>query len=1124
MMRVFFSRKWSILIFLAIFSENIFSADLSPVSSITTQVNPTVSVAGIVTDDQGVPLPGVTVLIKGKSIGVVTDIDGKYEIITSVGSVIKFSYVGMTTQEHTVKDDRPLNITLEYDAQVLGETVITGYNRTTTRRVTGSVAVVDVDDLVKESPLKNIDQLIQGQVAGVAVTNVSGRPGQSAKITIRGTSTLMGNDGPLWIIDGVPLQKDIPKFSQSQLSSGALESIFSDGIASINPSDIENITILKDASATAIYGSRAAGGVIVVTTKRGKSGPFRANFSSNFSIQSRPQRDANLMTSKEKLAFEQELWDEFSAPTFNVPNAHYPVVGIVGAIRAGKGPYNGWSVAQQDAYIEELGKTTTDWFDVLFRNTFSQSYNFSGSGGGEKHSYYLSLNYSTNDGIIKKTNFDRYGAALKIDTKVNDKLSFEFDTDFSYMKSQNYVTYSGTSPITYAYFANPYESPYNEDGSYRSDQSYFSLAPYNGGNTVKLPPNGFNLLRELDESTNTDNGQTVSLRGAMVYRINPDLRFNGLASYSYVANSSASEVGKDTYTAWMDRPFDNTAISDRTYGNKSQASSNSNGFTLRGQLSYDKHINSENQISLLGGSEISWQKAESIQMKRYGYDPLTGNSSIPVPGSPNGNFSYDDLVSFGKIVDGLSGQSVVENAKASFYFSGDYTYKRKYTGSVSFRMDGANNFGKDEQFNPIGSVGFSWNVDQENFFAALKPVLSSLTFRTSTGYTGNIVSNVYPQIIMSYSPDFRKTYDDYYRMGMIQNPPNKHLRWEKTFDYKFGIDAGFLNNRFRLLAEYYHRQTTDAVSVVRIPSSTGYRNQSINTSELQNRGIEISLSGTLVKTKDFSWSTSINMAHNLNKLTKYTPTVNSLPSSVGNYVNYPVNSMFGGKPIGIDPETGIYMYKLRPDANATSDVEKRDAENYMFYLGTNNAPISGGFNMRFAYKELSLSVGGVYFLHSKVINNLSAPQGYVGLVEYQTSTGASRDIFTQENDLYRYHFNASRDARNRWTPDNPRTDGNPRIIDAFGTPYNLYLTNPTSSTITKGSMLEDVSFLKVSSLSLFYNLPESVYRIRQIQSISLSLSINNLFSLTNYTGIDPETPGAVYPMSRTYSFGASFSF
>ena len=1123
MMHSFFRRRWFLLLLLIFTTENI-AADTTPSVAITGQEHPTVRVAGVVTDDQGDPLPGVAVVIKGKTIGIATDIDGKYEIYTPVGSTLKFSFLGMVSQEHVVKNERTLNVVLEYESTQLDETVITGYNRTTTRRVTGSVAVVKVDDLVKESPLKNIDQLIQGQVAGVAVSNVSGRPGQSAKITIRGTATLVGDDGPLWIIDGVPLQKDIPKFSKGQLSSGALESIFSDGIASINPSDIENITILKDASATAIYGSRASGGVIVVTTKRGKAGPFRASFSSNLSLQTRPQRDANLMNSQEKLAFEQELWDEFSAPYFNTPNAQYPVVGIVGAIRSGQGEYKGWSTDQQNAYIEELGKTTTDWFDVLFRNTLSQSYNFSGSGGGENHSYYLSLNYMTNGGIIKKTNFDRYGASLKIDSRVNEKLSFEFDTDLSFMKSQNYVTYGGTSPITYAYFANPYERPYNEDGSYRADQSYFTLESYNGASTIRLPANGFNLLREIYESTATDNGQTVSVRGSAVYRFNEQLRFTGLASYSYVTNNSASEVGKDTYTAWMDRPFDNTATSDRTYGNKSQASSNSHGFTLRGQLSYDKHFGKDHQISVLGGSEISWQKAESIQMKRYGYDPLTGNSSIPIPGTATGSTGYEDMVAFGKIIDGLSGQSIVENARASFYFSADYTYRKRYTGSFSFRTDGANNFGKDEQFNPIGSIGFSWNADQESFFTALKPVLSSLTLRTATGYTGNIVSNVYPQVIMNYSSDFRKTYEDYYRMGTISNPPNKHLRWEKTFDYKFGMDAGFLKNRFRLVAEYYFRKTSDAVSSVRVPSSIGYTSQSINTSELQNRGIELSLSATLVKTKDFSWNTTVNMAHNLNKLTKYNPSVNSLPSSVGNYLNYPVNSMFGGKVVGINPETGIYTYQLRPDVTANSDKEKRDSENYMFYLGTSNAPISGGFNMRFAYKELSLSVSGVYFMHAKVINNLSAPKGYSSLSEFKTNTGASNDYYTQENDLYRYHFNASRDARNRWTPDNPRTDANPRIIDAFGDPLYLYMSNPTSYNITKGSLLEDVSYLKVSSLSLFYSLPASLYRLRQIQSISLSLSVNNLFSLTNYTGIDPETPGAVYPMSRTYSFGVNLSF
>lgn len=353
-----------------------------------------------VTDISGEPLTGATVHVDGKPIGVVADVDGKVSLWVPRGNNITVKYLGF--QPRTVKVNKPLegNFVLENDETTLDQVVVNGYQRSTKRRITGSVATITDKDL-KNMPMANIDMLLQGKMAGVDVKALSGRPGETAKVRIRGTNTITGNAEPLWVIDGVPLQKDLPTISSSQVRAGDFSDIFANGISGINPSDIESVTVLKDASAAAIYGSRAAGGVIVITTKRGKQGKMSINYSTNFSLTTAPPRDANLMNSRQKLAWEQELWDEFSKPGFEA-GERYPVVGVVGMIRSGYDKYAGLSKEEQDAEIERLGQHSTNWFDELFRNSVSQSHNLSLSGGSEKNTYYISLGYSKNNGLVKK--------------------------------------------------------------------------------------------------------------------------------------------------------------------------------------------------------------------------------------------------------------------------------------------------------------------------------------------------------------------------------------------------------------------------------------------------------------------------------------------------------------------------------------------------------------------------------------------------------------------------------------------------------------------------------------------------------------------------------------------------
>ena len=446
------------------------------------------------------------------------------------------------------------NIVLEEDMLILDQVIVTGYQRTTKRRSTGSLATLSVEEL-KTAPTANMDMLMQGKIAGVDVKSVSGRPGEASKIRIRGTNTISGNADPLWVVDGVPLQRDLPQISSSQIKSGDFNDIFSNGISGINPNDIESVTVLKDASAAAIYGSRAAGGVIVVTTKRGKEGKMQINYSANLSLVTSPARSNKLMNASEKLAWEQELWDEFSAKGF-AEGGHYPVIGAVGMIRSGYGRYAGLSSEQQEAEIQKLGSQSTDWFDELFRNSISQSHYLSLSGGSAKNSYYVSFGYSENNGLVKKTDYDRYNVSTKLDMKPNRRVKLGVSADLSLQKSNSPSL--NVDPFTYAYFANPYERIYNEDGSYAADNTYYSITHANGSYDRKLPDEGYNIFREINETSNKTKNFSASLIANMSVKILENLSFEGLASYGYMTDTSDNINGKNTFAAWSDRPFDSS--------------------------------------------------------------------------------------------------------------------------------------------------------------------------------------------------------------------------------------------------------------------------------------------------------------------------------------------------------------------------------------------------------------------------------------------------------------------------------------------------------------------------------------------------------------------------------------
>ena len=1079
-----------------------------------------VTIKGKVVDQDSLPLPGVTVLLKGTHIGTATDNSGRFSISVpdNEGAVLVFSFIGMESVEEEISNPRQaLLVVMKETTASLSEVVKTGYYSTTKRRASGSIAVVTSESLENRIPT-TIDNLLQGMVAGVAVTN-TGRPGASSKIKIRGTNSIDGSTEPLWVVDGVPLQDELPEIDAEEVNSGNFNEIFMNGVAGINPSDIEDITILKDAAASAIYGSRAAGGVIVITTKQGKAGKTRVNYSARFGVGLQPQRDNNLMNSAEKLDWEEELWQEFGAANLAAGAAHVPVVGIVGMLHTDRIGKNGtlWtdtenfeamSETEKATYLNELRSHSTDWFREIFQNSFSMTHHLSFSGGSQTATYYASLGYSTEEGLLKQDRFDRYTVNAKVNLSPSRHIKWGVSLSVSNLVSQGPAT--TVDPYTYAYFANPYERPYNEDGSYRADMTYFNLNNINEGEDYlasHLPPQGFNILRELEETEGDSKKFSATGQATLTLDITGGLQFSGLMSYTFTNTRDKTVLGEETYAAWTDRLyFDTNNNTENQYASISEANANGESYNVRGQFSYTDLFRGEHYLNVLAGAELRGSRNTRSYMKRYGYNRDSGLAITPE--DPDGSFDYRDLL------DGSMGTTKSENKFASFYASLEYAYRERYVFNASFRTDGSNNFGSDEQFNPTWSLGAAWNADEEPFTQSLKPTLSHLTLRASAGFTGNVVAGALKELVIEF--DDRDSWNGM-PVGEVQTAPNPHLRWEKTRDLKAALDFGLFDDRVSGLVEAYWRKSMDVITRTMVVSTTGFTGQAHNTSEIENKGVEGTLGVQIIDGRDLKLRMNANVAWNRNVLSKYVSPTGAI--SEGKYEGYPLESIFGGKEIGIDPFYGIYMYQLRPDAEISSASDLNKTANYRYYLGTSTAPFTGGFYLNLSWRDLSLGIGGAYSFGAKVDNRISPAASYEDIDYYGNETPQ-----TSYSDLYTNHLNVRRDRTDRWTPS--RTEGvkYPRIVDPLGEVLNLDLYNVTSSSITLGSFLEDVSYLRVRDITLSYNLPRHLLEHWGISSLGFSVMASNLFTFTNYSGIDPETPGQTYPITRSVAFGINLGF
>ena len=1062
---------------------------------------------GVVRDTRGNVLPGVTVLIKGTTSGVVTDTAGRFTlpVMNRKSVILVFSFVGMKSQEVAVSDVRKeVRVVMEENVDELEEVVITGYGTTTKRRATGSVAVLGREELENRIPV-SVDNLLQGLVAGVAVTANSGRPGSSAKVRIRGTNTITGNAEPLWVIDGVPVQDELPEISLDQVKSENFNEIFVNGVAGINPNDIESITVLKDASATAIYGTRAANGVIVVTTKKGKANSFNISYQHTSSISIRPHYDDfDLLNSKERVALAWENYEDgLSLWGGTYADGISGLEGLLNSYALGQ-----ISKDQLNTMVNKLEEVNTDWFKILFRNAYTQTHNLSVSGGTEKTNYYISLNYNGEEGVDKASEYKNYGGMVKLNTQLFQGVNMGAIVQVDRRDREMY--HSSLDLFNYAVRSSR-AIPLREDNG---DLHYYIGSV--SGRASKI-----NVLNELansgNESTQTDVKGIVNL----TVNLYKGLKYEGLFSYAS-SHSTARDYAteKTAYVATIrgygygEGSEDNVKKSPLPYGGVyNETTYEQRSSLIRNGLTYKGSLMDDLSIDVLLGQEFRNTNYKGLTSNIYGYFHDRGNTFYePALGESTGHLKRNKTT-----------RNLVDRSNISYYGVISAMYDNRYVLNANIRFDGSNLFGSNPKYRylPLWSVSGRWIISNESFLSD-NTLISNLALRASYGLRGNIVEDSSPSIIAAALPPNAVT--GLFEME-IQQAPNPDLKWETTASFNAGLEIALFDNRLSLDIDYYLDKSKDLIAYKGVSSVSGFSGKYVNYANVTNQGLDVALSGTILKSKDWNWTAAFNMGYVKNEVTKSKSTaqtkylVQSVYTPGEVYEGKPVNGMFSyrfakldgkGMPMFYDKDGNVLGVDSDEIVNFPYDIEN------LKYEGTRDPMLSGGLNTRVAYKNVSLSMLFAFGLK----NVVRLP---------------SRAYVSAPNS----DENANSSIKDRWRPGQDNTG---KTIPALSSGDGLIMTADDNFYATDWYNLSDATvvpgdYLRFRNLMVEYRLPlrwvnKVVIGDKKLSSVTLKFQAQNLFVLADkrLKGYDPETINYTtnaygsLPLARIFTLGLNVNF
>ncbi len=1062
--------------------------------------------SGTVKDKKGEPLPGVTVLIKGTSVGVVSDIEGKFKIAIPKDTVtFVFSFVGMKRQEVKYTPGKKLNVVMEEDVEEMEEVVITGYQRIDKRHLTSAVTTIKADD-INVAGISTIDKMLEGHVPGMIFMQNSGQVGAAPKLRIRGSSTVLGSREPLWVLDGIILQDPV-NVDPSQINDLDFVNLLGNAISGLNPDDIEQIDVLKDASATALYGTRAANGVIVITTKKGKVGPPSVSYSFTGSLSLRPRytdREVNVMNSKERMAFSRELVEKgIKYLTLD------SWVGYEAAI------YDYWrGTKSYDEFQREVDRyetVNTNWFDLLTHDAFSHTHTLSLSGGSDNVRYYASIGYNDEHGVTNGEKNKRYSTNLNITANYN-RFSARFGLQANV--GERKYTPSEVNVLGYAFNTARTIPAYNEDGSLFY---YKRIATTEEGSANR---HDFNILNEIKNSSDDIRSNGFTLNTSVDYKFTDYLKTGLTLSYSASNTNEEMYRGENSFYGTSLREAGRTesgkVANYMPYGGELQLlDSRNNSYTVRLQVDFSKFLD-EDRVHMLSasvGGELSSSRYRGFRQTRRCYLPERGESYAPVDISAYPIYAEwlaNNADALGKRTNSLTNM-------ISGYFTTSYSYKDRYVLTFNMRADASNKFGNksNDKFLPIWAIAGRWNIKDDMF--AARNWVDLLAMRVSFGYQGNMLDTQTPELIIrkgTMNTQFGK-YESF-----VNSFPNPFLKWEKTSSLNVGIDFSFLNNTIKGTVSYYYKKTKDAFLNKTVSEINGVTNYMVNKGTIENQGWELGLNFVPFNpgggTESFRWSIDPQIGQVLNKLID--KAINNRDKVVRDEVKYtdyltgnveipgrPLDGFYSYKFNGLDPNDGRPMFH-DIDLENKAEFEQMDKEEVfkrvMKYSGCRVPFLQGGISNKLSYKRFVLAFNFTYSLGSKI-----------RLMKLYPNVDKSYGTIAPQP-----HENVRREFLKRWQKPGDENHTNiPGIVSGMayqGTVVPWWQGNSYAFAANIWQMYDDSNvrvvsgdYLKLSSLSFRYLFAENLLKKFRLKSAYLEITGTNLFTISSkkLNGQDPAT-------------------
>lgn len=1113
-------------------------------------VNQTVSVNGTVIEkESGDPLPGVNIRIKGSVLGTVTDLDGNFHINLpgtlasgSTHPILVFSFMGYAAQEVEIDGQERVYVALESESMDIDEFVVTGYQIIDKTELTSSIASVTAEDLDIVSAI-TVDRMLEGKAPGLMVNNISSTPGAAAKVRVRGGSTFTGNQSPLWVVDGIIYSDPVP-LSASDINSFDNVNIIGNALTGINPSDIAKIDILKDASATAIYGTQAANGVIVITTKRGEKGAPSLNYSGGYSFTQAPQySNFNLMNSLERIDVSREMYERnlgYSGSYENVDR-----LGYEGAlINLWDGTYTYQEFQDRVGYLETLN---SDWFGELFRNSFSQKHSVSASGGSESARYYFSLGYDNQQGAEQNVGLKRITARSNLDLDLRDNVVLSFRMNGSVQEGS--YNHSSINSFNTAYYTSRTVPIYDENGEY-----FYQSQVILGSNDDQIYGR-YNVLNEIANSEQNITNKDFSIVASLRWEFLENFRFTSQASFRNTTNLTEEWITEDAFYTAKLRSYD--AFEDlvqRQVDNNSMVPFggvynggmvNQDYYSITNQLNYNKSINNRHVINVNLGQEARSTKywgATGFTVPGYNHFQGRGFVALPAPSftvDDNSNtvlnfadYNYDAMINwlttrgnlnvYPKITD-----RTINNLSVFGIFN--YIYDNRYIFNFNLRSDGSNTFGQYERykFKPTWSVSTRWNIHNEAFWNR-NNIFDELAFRASYGVRGTMPGSSPYLIITNYGKNNATYYPE--NTSFLSEFPNANLRWEKTQTTDFGLNYSLLGGRISGAFDYSYSRSTDLLQGRPVSLVNGTAVQMYNSGSKDVSSYEFMVQTINVKRGKFAWSTHLNFSYDRDRVLQGFEDGAERNLTIYNYLQgniyregFPTNGFFSYQFDGLSEE-GLPTFKHLDEGDMTAEEQLQAA---LTYEGSRVPLYYGGFGTQFRMGNFRLAANFTYKLgyKTRLLNLFNGNQNLP--LPYENMHSDFNDRWRNPGDELTTDIPALTN-HNMAFSSSTAADGYSRIyVSNYGTVVPEG-TNAWWMYDYSDARVVKADHIRFQTLTLSYNVPNHVINKAGISNLTLGLQGNNIAVWSfdkRLNGQDPEqVSGIGLPSVPSYSFSINMGF